>query len=218
MAVIDQAPICTATENRSPPNAQNLETIEAAIKSYQEVSNETYLEIGRLLVEAKEIIGKYGEWLDWLKNNVDISICKAQRLMRVAKWTDGNAAPVPHLDFTKAYILNRLTGNDLKRFLQNWHHVGGRCAKQVETMSKRELEIAVRNHLKSKTRKSFAVQVPQTTANHASTKNDMLNRFDRVRHDVSELASLVENSPDEYDTFAAGLCELCQSIVQQLST
>lgn len=85
-------------------------------------------------------------------------------------------------------------------------------------MSKRELEIAVRNHLKSKTRKSFAVQVPQTTANHASTKNDMLNRFDRVRHDVSELASLIENSPDEYDTFAAGLCELCQSIVQQLST
>lgn len=84
-------------------------------------------------------------------------------------------------------------------------------------MTKRELEIAVRNYLRLKIRKPSAAQAPQQTETHASTKNDLLDRFDRIRNDVSELASLVKNDSDKYDTFAADLCNLCQSIVQQLS-
>lgn len=46
--------------------------------------------------------------------------------MRVARWMDGVEAPVPHLDFTQAYILSRITASDLKSFQQNYYHIGAK--------------------------------------------------------------------------------------------
>lgn len=104
----------------SPP--RELEDIEKEIAKCQQDCEQSFLTIGQLLLEAKkEVKKKKMDWLEWIQANVDFSICKAQRLMRVAKWMDGNEAPVPHsnlahLDFTKAYILSRLTNEDLKTF------------------------------------------------------------------------------------------------------
>lgn len=219
MSTTGQANVCTTTEteNESPTNTCDLETIKIEIKKYQESSNEAYLEIGRLLLKVKEIEA-HGRWIPWIKENTDFSICKAQRLMRIAKWIDGNEAPVPHLDFSKAYILSRLTGNDLETFLQRFHHVGGKCAKNVESMTKTELAKAVHNYLKSKGHKSSSDQGSQQAESHTSTEDDFLNRFDRIKSDVSKLASLVEDNSAGYGNFATELCELCQEIIQQLSS
>ena len=91
---------------------QELSIIKEKIIQCQEKGEQSYLEIGRLLLEVKRI-KPHGQWIPWIKENTDFSICKAQRLMRIAKWIDGNEAPVPHLDFSKAYILSRLTGNEM---------------------------------------------------------------------------------------------------------
>ena len=196
---------------------QELSIIKEKIIQCQEKGEQSYLEIGRLLLEVKRI-KPHGQWIPWIKENTDFSICKAQRLMRIAKWIDGNEAPVPHLDFSKAYILSRLTGNDLETFLRRFHHVGGKCAKNVESMTKTELAKAVHNYLKSKGHKSSSAQVSQQAESHTSTEDDFLNRFDRIKSDVSKLASLVEDNSAGYGTFATELCELCQEIIQQLSS
>lgn len=196
---------------------QELSIIKEKIIQSQEKGEQSYLEIGRLLLEVKRI-KPHGQWIPWIKENTDFSICKAQRLMRIAKWIDGNEAPVPHLDFSKAYILSRLTGNDLETFLRRFHHVGGKCAKNVESMTKTELAKAVHNYLKSKGHKSSSAQVSQQAESHTSTEDDFLNRFDRIKSDVSKLASLVEDNSAGYGTFATELCELCQEIIQQLSS
>lgn len=196
---------------------QELSIIKEKIIQCQEKGEQSYLEIGRLLLEVKRI-KPHGQWIPWIKENTDFSICKAQRLMRIAKWIDGNEAPVPHLDFSKAYILSRLTGNDLETFLRRFHHVGGKCAKNVESMTKTELAKAVHNYLKSKGHKSSSDQGSQQAESHTSTEDDFLNRFDRIKSDVSKLASLVEDNSAGYGTFAADLCKLCQEIIQQLSS
>lgn len=196
---------------------QELSIIKEKIIQCQEKGEQSYLEIGRLLLEVKRI-KPHGQWIPWIKENTDFSICKAQRLMRIAKWIDGNEAPVPHLDFSKAYILSRLTGNDLETFLRRFHHVGGKCAKNVESMTKTELAKAVHNYLKSKGHKSSSAQVSQQAESHTSTEDDFLNRFGRIKSDVSKLASLIEDNSAGYGTFATELCELCQEIIQQLSS
>lgn len=158
------------------------------------------------------LFGKHGEWLEWLKDNVDMSICKVQRLMKVAHWMDGNEAPVLYLSFTQAYILCRLSKKELEDF---GNYING--IEKVETMSKRELESKVRDFLKSKDGKTSIIQVSQQAEVHASDKDDLLNRLDQIRSEVSEIASLVDGDADEYDVYTANLCELCQTIIQKLS-
>ena len=209
--VSQQVATCNTLENggENSPDAGVLEEIKAKIKGCLDTSNDSYREIGRLLLEAKSQFGKYGEWLNWLQDNVDISICKAQRLMRVAKWMDGNEAPVPHsnlaqLGFTKAYILSRLTTEDLKTFLVD---------KQLENMSKRELQEAVRNYLHEKaSQPSTDVGTNQPQGN-VSTDDEFLKRFEKLQDDVLKLADFIKDKPNEYGSFAA---EFREFVIQQL--
>lgn len=192
---------------------QELSIIKERIIQYQKDCEQSYLEIGRLLLEVKRI-KPHGRWIRWIKDNTELSTCKAQRLVRVATWVDGNEAPVPHLDFSKAYILSRLTGSNLESFL----HDSDKYAKSIESMTKRELEDAVRNHLKSNGHKSPSTRGSQQVNSHASAEDDFLDRFDRIKSDVSKLANLVENNSAGCGAFAADLCELCQEIIQQFSS
>lgn len=194
---------------------QELDNIKGEIARHQQNYEQAYLEIGRLLLKVKQI-KPHGQWISWIKDNTELSTCKAQRLMRVAKWVDGNEAPVPHLDFSKAYILSRLKGDDLKSFLQNWCHVGGKCAKNVESMTRKELEEAVRLFLRLKGNKPTTAQKAQKKATNTFTEDEFLDRFGRIKSDVSELATLVGSDSAGYGAFASELCELCQDIIQRL--
>ena len=211
--VSQQEPAHDALENggENSPDAGVLEKIKAEIKAHLDTSDGLYLEIGRLLLKAKSQFGKYGDWLKWLQKNVGFSICKAQRLMRVAEWVDSNEAPVPHLDFTKAYILSRLTKEELDAFL---------VGKQIENMSKRDLERAVRDYLKTKIQKnkSSVEPIPPKADNSGSVNDGLSDRFERIKRDVSEFADLVGSDSDKHDVFAVELRELCKSIVQRFST
>lgn len=210
MSTTDQADICTAAENRSPPNAPDLESIKIEIKKYQENSNEAYLKIGLLLLEVKRI-KPHGQWIPWIQDNTELSVCKAQRLMRVAAWLDKNEAPMPHLTFIQAYILCKLSQKELEEFGE---FISG--MEKVKGMSKRELEAKIRDFLKQKRRKSSTVQAPQQAEVRTSDKDDLLNRLDQIKSEVTALANLVDSASDKYDVFAVELCELCQTIIQKL--
>lgn len=188
--------------------SQDLDAIKTKIDSLQKDIEKSYLEIGRLLLKAKEIHGKHGKWLGWVQENVDLSLCKVGRLMKVARWTDKHEAPVPDLTFTQAYILSRLTQKELVEF---WDFINGK--ENVTSMSKRELEAEVRDFLKSKDGKSSAKQVKA----HASDKDSLLKLLDQIRNGVSELDHLVDDGSDKYDVFTAEICELCQTVIQKLS-
>ena len=198
---------CDTPENGDvkSPETNGLEKIEAEIRSYQGRADEAYLKIGRLLREAKNEVKKAKrDWLDWLKENVDFSICKAQRLMRVAEWVDSHKAPELHVDFTKAYILSRLTNEDLKTFLVD---------KQLENISKRELQEAVRNYLREKASQPPADAGTNQPQGNATTDDEFLKRFEQLQNDVIMLVGFIKGKPREYGSFAD---ELREFVIQQL--
>lgn len=209
----------------SPHNQQrNLDTIRKDIIRYQENYAQSYLEIGRLLLEAKNVFGKHGEWIKWLKKNVDLSITKAQRLMKVAeKFPD--KAPVPFLDYSKAYILTALPERDIEAFMRIIYPVGGK-PKFVKDMTKRELETVVRNYLKSKRDKASAT-LPSTNSESDAGKKmnpnsldvNFSTRLESVKSYMDELVELIEKQADDLstrDALAAELRHLCSDIMQKL--
>ena len=205
--VSQQGSTCDTSENGDvrSPDTNSLEKIEAEIRNYQGRADEAYLEIGRLLREAKnEVKKEKRDWLDWLRENVDFSICKAQRLMRVAEWADSHKAPELHVDFTKAYILSRLTNEDLKTFLVD---------KQLENMSKRELQEAVRDYLREKASQVPADAGTNQLQGNATTDDEFLKRFEKLQGDVLKLVGFIKDKPNEYGSFAA---ELREFVIQQL--
>ena len=199
--------------NMDPPKESvppSLEEIKVRILSLQKDIEKSYLEIGRLFLEAKKVFGKHGEWIGWLQDNVNFSVCKVERLMRVARWMDKNEAPVPGLTFSQAYLLCKMSQKQLEEFGK---FING--LDKVKDMSKRELEAKIREFLKWKNGKSSTDQVSQQAEPQTSTKDDLSERFDRIRNDVSELASIINGTSGLYDTFASELCEVCQTILQQ---
>lgn len=187
------------------PDTNSLEMIAAEIKKHQTSFNGAYLEIGRLLLAAKAKFGKHGEWTNWFRDNVDMSICKGQRLMRVAEWMDEKKAPELFLDFSKAYILCRLSDADLKKFLEG---------KQIDKMSKRELQKAVCDYLKQKANQTSTVAVTTQPKATATIEEEFHQRSEKIRDHVARLADLIKGNPGEYGLLAT---ELRDFIVQQLS-
>lgn len=193
-----------------------LETIRDEITASQEKGERAYLEIGRLLLEAKSRFFDRGKWLAWLEGNTDFSPRTAQRLMRVASYFTGDATPVSQLNVSKAYILCRLPANEVDDFLRNSHHVGRSPPKKVAQMTKRELEQAVRQHLAAKRKEPSA----RSAESSAAPSKTVQGQIERLRKDLSDLSMLVNDSKGTSslnEAMTEELCRLCGDIMRQLA-
>ena len=103
----------------------------------------TFIEIGYLLIEAKEQLVRHGQWLSWLVYNVDISERMAERYMQLAK-AYGNSTSVSDLGITKALILLELPEADREAFINDLHEIDGQMLA-VGEMTTRETRKAVRD-------------------------------------------------------------------------
>lgn len=147
----------TATPEGNPPESDpdnfwecQLDKLKREIEELQESYDQSYQEIGRLLLQARDIYKGRGDWTRWLKENVPFSVRHAQRLIRVAEMF-GDATLVSQLGLTssKAYALTRISKNDLNDFLNTFSTVGGK-RKSIEDLTKRELELEVTAFLRGK--------------------------------------------------------------------
>lgn len=123
---------------------RDIEVITEEIQYHQQQVMCAFIEIGKLLIEAKLKFTKHGEWLEWLKNNVRMSLRMAQNYMKVAE-TFSNTQLVSHLGISKSLILLGVPKEELEDFLEETHDVNG-IQKSIEDMSKRELKDVIRLH------------------------------------------------------------------------
>ena len=128
---------------------RNVEDIASEILSHKNSIQNSYLQVGWLLLEAKDKL-RHGEWLRWLRNNVEIKDSTAQRLMRLSK-EFSNTPAITDLGYTKASILIRLPENELSGFISDSHDVNGE-QKKISDMSTRELEKSVHAYKKKSKR------------------------------------------------------------------
>ena len=89
------------------------------------------VEIGRRLLEAKALVPA-GEWVQWLKDNVDYSVRTAQNLMALCQEYDGHQAQaLANLSYTQAVMLLALPQEEREDFAET---------HDLDTLSTRELQ------------------------------------------------------------------------------
>lgn len=116
-----------------PDEARSIEVITGEIVELKKQAGEAILEIGRRLIEAKDMLS-HGEWQVWLEERVEFSERSAQRFMRLAReWS--NPTALSDLGATKALALLALPPEERESFLQE---------NNVIDMSARQLEQAIR--------------------------------------------------------------------------
>lgn len=133
--VVSQADLLTTGQ-------RNLEEIAADIQSQKGRVAQSFIEIGRLLNEAKQQLTKHGKWLAWLSASVDISERMAQRYMQLAT-AFSNPTSVSDLGMTKALALLALPDEKRDDFIHEPHEINGK-QKTINEMSTREIRKVIR--------------------------------------------------------------------------
>lgn len=125
----------------APAIDRDIETITSEILQRKQDAGNAILDIGRLLIEAKEML-PHGEWLPWLECRVDFTDRTARKFMKLAReWTNRKA--LSDLGATKALTLLALPPEERETFMAENHIVNGE-EKTVIDMTSRELEKAIR--------------------------------------------------------------------------
>lgn len=119
-----------------------VEDITAEILQQKRQVAYSFIQIGKLLDEAKGHLKKKGKWTKWLETEVDISVRMAQRYIQLYE-AFPDATSVSHLGMTKALSLLALPEAQRETFLNELHEVNGK-RKSVGDMSVREIRAAIR--------------------------------------------------------------------------
>ena len=129
--------IIAAAGAQVPEEPRDIEVIATEIIYLKNKAGEAILEIGKRLIEAKAQL-QHGEWLPWLRDNVDISEDSAQRYMKIAReWS--NTDSLRYLNLSKALKLVELEPAEREAFMAEKHDVGGE-EKTVYEMTIKELK------------------------------------------------------------------------------
>lgn len=157
--------------------------IAAAIISRKETIVQSFLEIGNLLIEAKEQLTKHGGWMNWLDDEVDISYRMAERYMQLAR-AYANSTSVTNLGMTKALAWLTLPDTQREAFISEPHEVNGQ-QKTVSNMSVREIHRAIHE-------KTEPIKTDNTAVKGADESSSILNvvhnpNFDHNNRKSSEI-------------------------------
>lgn len=124
-----------------PAEIRPIETITAEIQILKQRAGEDIIGIGQRLIEAKEQL-QHGEWLPWLRDEVQFSERSAQQFMRIAK-EYSNPQLVADLGVRKALNLLALPESEREEFAAEKHEINGE-EKSVAEMTARELEQTIK--------------------------------------------------------------------------
>lgn len=178
----DSMPVHEVNNIRTPDTIAT--EINLIVQKTKEVVLSAAIEIGKRLVEVKELV-KHGEWEQWLQDNVNYSQSTANNLMAVYReygsdqqslFDRMNAAAIENLSYSKAVALLVLPREQREEFLEQ---------NPVEDMSTRELQAAIKRAQEAEEQLDTAITERQkyqqianeemARANKAASQNNMLN-------------------------------------------
>ena len=116
----------------------DLPVIAAEIRTLKRRTMDNILQIGTLLMKAKEQLFRHGQWLHWLQYNVDISVRNAERYMQLAK-AYSNSTLVSDLNTTKALLLLTIPDEEREAFIREPHTVSATCGNETKSISVAEM-------------------------------------------------------------------------------
>lgn len=203
-------------------NETTVETLTNKILSLKEKTEHNFIEMGRLLIKVKEILG-HGKFLTWLKNNIEMSTRTAHRFMSVAKANEKSSS-VANLGYSKACVVLSLLPSgkkideeekykEIEKFMADPHIFEDNTSKTVIEMSKRELQKAVDEYKHRRTvkdapnkPKSSSTETTTNTNTSTETNENVEETFSKVLSSATScvdkmviiLDTLKNDSPDMY--------------------
>lgn len=196
----------------------DLAGIASNISILQDSYTRSFLEIGNLLIDAKKIHGRHGYWQKWVENELDLSLSKVQRLMRIAK-RFRNKSPVPHLNYTNAEILTRIPERNMDEFMERLGYKGENAFEElVAKKTKRELENDVRTYLKSKQKVEGKPPEDEESTPASGPEDSVQKQLADVERTINELVGFVndrKNDP-QHEILISGLQQICESTLEKL--
>lgn len=164
----------TAVDIENIHMSAGIAVITSEILFYKQQAGCAIIEIGRLLIKAKEQM-KHGEWIPWLRDKVDFSERTAQRFMKCAEEYGGNTKLVTDLGLRKALALLALPESERDEFASEKHEVNG-AEKSVGEMTSAELEKAIRERDEARRELQEERQAGEGAALRLSEMEEMLER------------------------------------------
>jgi hypothetical protein len=126
----------------------DLDTITAEILYHKQQAETSFLEMGRLLIEAKDKVKRAGlKWLPWLQDNFEMTPRTAQKLMELSR-EFGKAKSISHLGYTKASMLVALPPPKREDFMSNFYDFSTGESKSPEDMTAKQFGSAVQEYKK----------------------------------------------------------------------
>ena len=177
--------------NRTP------EVIAAEINSIKEQTRKVVLynsiEIGRKLVEAKELV-PHGEWGNWLEEAVDYSKSTANNLMKIFEEFGSDQITLlddnlknqafGSLNYSQAVLLLGLPSEDREKFVEE---------NKVDEMSTRELKKAIADLKKANKEKDNALK----ERDEAIERLNALEESNRILEETFNEGAVERNSLEE---------------------
>lgn len=181
----EPAPI-VATEQRT------ITEVTAEIRYYKTQTVQNIIEIGKRLIEAKELL-EHGQWGEWLKNAVEFSHQTANNFMAIAEQFS-NSQALGNLNYTKLVTLLTLPTDDRDDFIESTHVVDGE-EKTVGEMTTRELQRVIKERDEAKQQLAAAQRDAEQQRIQAKMREDMEQAATRKLHESeSKLVQLKDEN------------------------
>ena len=188
---------------------RDIGTITQEILDCKVRAGESILQIGRCLIEAKELL-EHGEWLPWLNERVEFSERTARNFMRLAReWT--NRQTLADLGASKALTLLALPPEEREQFMEE---------NNVIEMSARQLEQAIRDRDEARqaaeAAKADAAAAEQARAKMAEDMKLLNARLSGAQEDREQAARAAARLEAELEELKARPVEVAvETVVDQ---
>lgn len=172
----------------------NLEQITAEILVYKQQTAVNIIEIGRRLIQAKEVL-PHGSWGKWLEEQVEFSHPTANRFMQAAR-EFGNSSSVRNLNPTKIYALLDIPVNQREEFTKT-HDIETMSTRQLQESAKKIKEAEEARKAAEKTAAEAKAEVARLTEDYETLRQENKKIFKPVKPEVIE--KTVEVVPQEVE-------------------
>ena len=203
----------TASTGTTVETKLTIETLTAEIKMYLNVASLSIIEVGKRLIQAKELVA-HGDWQNWLNNNFNLKVRMAQNFMAVAE-RFGKTHSNAFLNQTQLITLLALPEGDEENFIAAKAAEG----KAVDSMTVKQLRDEIKRYkaeLKAKDDELSGAQIDiEARDTHIKQLNDELDDgvilIRKKNSDISDLRRQIQELkdnpvtllPDDYEQIKA---------------
>lgn len=199
----------------------DISALAAEIRLLKGQTMQSILQIGALLIEAKEQLIRRGQWINWLKYDVDISVRNAERYMQLFR-AYANSTSVSNLTMTKALLLLEIPEGERESFLRESHQITKKRGNEVLTIAVERMTTSECREAVRAWQRAYADKKSKAIKPHRRPRPTDIQEITNILTAANQQIEKLEKSAKEYigDASAHEKCKeelnLLQNRIQKI--